>query len=128
MYLTSFTVQNFLQLIFYLVVLVGVLFAAYYVTKWIAGSQKSQMYNKNFEIIETLRITNNKFLQIVRVGKNEYFVIAIGKDEIHFLSKIDESQINLTETGSVPGDFSDILSGFVKKVIPGKKDDKGEES
>ena len=128
MYLTSFTVQNFLQLIFYLVVLVGVLFAAYYVTKWIAGSQKSQMYNQNFEIIETLKITNNKFLQIVRVGKDEYFVIAIGKDEIHFLSRIDESQLSFTENAGAPGDFSGILSGFVKRVIPGNKNDKGEES
>lgn len=132
MYLTSFTFQNILQLVFYLAVLIGVLFITYYVTKWIAGYQKNQGINQNFEVIETLKVTNNKFLQIVRVGKDDYYVIAIGKDEIHMLGKLDREQITFISKSSTRGGFSDILTSFKNNMNVVKDDDierdKGESS
>lgn len=124
MFLASFTIQNFLQLIFYLVVLVGVLFITYYVTKWYANGQKTQLSNNNFEVIETLKVTNNKYLQIVRVGKNDYFIIAIGKEEIHYIGKLDESQINFSDKSKAGGGFQDILTSFKKNFSNDKGDEK----
>lgn len=99
----------------------------YYITKWIAGYQKTQTVNRNFEIIETLKISNNKFLQIVRVGKDNYYVIAIGKDEVHFLGSLDESQISFEPNGQYKGGFSDILLSFRDKHREGNYLDKGKD-
>lgn len=126
MFTASFTVQNFLQLIFYLVILVVVLIVTYFVTMWIAGNQKRMMSGNNFEVIETLKVTNNKFLQIVRVGIDEYFVIAVGKEEIHMLGKLDKDKINFTNNDTQNGGFSDILASFKDKMsIGGDKKDVG---
>lgn len=123
MYASSFTASNALQLIFYLAVLVGVLFVTYYVTKWIANTQKTQLYNTNFEVIETMKVSGNKFLQIVRVGTQDYYVIAIGKDEINMLGKLDKSQIEFKTESNGTGTFADILKSFKKDKGDTKDED-----
>ena len=80
--------DSFFQLIFVLIIFIGVLALTYYVTKWIAGYQKTQGLNKNLEIVEAIRITNNKYVQIVRAGEDKYFVIAIGKEEVTLLGEL----------------------------------------
>lgn len=124
MFLTSFTIQNFLQLIFYLIVLVGVLFVTYYVTRWYANGQKTQLSNNNFKVIETLKVTNNKYIQIVKIGKEDYYIVAIGKDEIHYLGKLDESQIVFPNNSKAGGGFQNILTSFKNSFTTQKDDEK----
>ena len=78
--------ESIFELIVVLVIFVGILFLTYYTTKWIAGYQKGRMVNQNLELIETLKITNNKYVQIIRAGKDKYLVIGVGKDEISRLN------------------------------------------
>ena len=120
MILLSSTGESFFQLIFILVVFVGVLAITYYVTKWIAGYQKTQGFNKNLEIIEAIKITGNKYVQIIRAGEDRYFVIAIGKDEVVPLGELSSSELKeITEADSsttVPYvDFKQILNNLTKK-------------
>ena len=75
-----------------LVVFVLILVLTYYTTKWIASYQKGHSYNKNLKIIETLRLTTNKYIQIVEAG-DVYLVIAIGKDEVTFLTQLTKEQL-----------------------------------
>ena len=112
--------ESFFQLMFALVVFVGVLAITAYVTKWIAGYQKTQGLNKNLEIIEAIRVSNNKFIQIIRAGEDKYFVIAVGKDEITKLGELsstDLKEIDPSEQASIqtPVDFKSILEKFSKK-------------
>lgn len=86
--------DSFLQLIGVLLIFVFVLTLTYFTTRWIANYQKGQNHNKNLRIVETMRITNNKYIQIVEAGK-EYLVIAVGKDEIHLLTKLSEEQLKV---------------------------------
>lgn len=111
----SFTGYNFFQLIVSLVIFVGILVLTYFVTKWIAGYQKSQTVNRNFEVIETQKVSNNKYLQIVRVGRDDYYVIAIGKDEVNFLGKLDKSQIIFETASEYKGGFQDVFMAFRDK-------------
>lgn len=109
------TGDNLFQLIVVLVIFIVILFATYYVTKWIAGYQKTQIWNKNFKVIETIKITGNKYLQIVQVGKEDYYVIGIGKEEITMLGKLNAEQ--LIEIDDAPKQakrisFSEILASF----------------
>ena len=117
------SVDSFFQLIEVLVVFLIVLGLTYLTTKWIASYQKGQSSNHNLQVIETLKVTNNKYVQIVKAA-DEYLVIAIGKDEITLLTKLSEDQIpvTLTESGQkavTKDSFQHILED-IRKRIPKK--------
>ncbi len=102
-----------------------VLVATSYVTKWIAGFEKSQSYNHNLRIIETLRITTNKYIQIVKAGE-KYLVIGIGKDEICLLGELSKDEVD--ESGSTvvsPVNVETFTQIFekIKNKLPEKRDD-----
>lgn len=120
MLLLSSAGESFFQLIFILVVFVGVLALTYFVTKWIAGYQKTQGFNKNLEIIEAIKISSNKYVQIIRAGEDRYFVIALGKDEVVPLGELSSEQLKEIsgEEGinTVPAiDFKSVLDKLSKK-------------
>ena len=124
MILLTSTGESLFQLLVVLFCFVVVLILTYYTTRWIAGYQKSHSYNKNLAIIETLKLTTNKYIQLVQVGKDTYYVIAIGKDEVSLLGQVTEEQLKeiSLETGEIPtvkGDFQDILNK-VKERLPKK--------
>ncbi len=73
--------ESFMQLIGVLLIFIFVLVITYLATRWIASYQRGHSFNKNLQVIETLKITANKYIQIVEAG-DEYLVIAIGKDEV----------------------------------------------
>ena len=93
MILLSAAGESFFQLIFALFVFAGVLALTAFVTKWIAGYQKTVGANKNLEIVEAIRLSNNKFVQIIRAGEDKYFVVATGKDEVTLLGELSSSQL-----------------------------------
>lgn len=89
--------QNVLQFITLLLVFVIVLAATYFTTRWIANYQKGTSVSGNIEIIEVRRITNTKSIEIIRIGE-EYFALAIGKDEINLIGRLNKEQLNLEKT------------------------------
>lgn len=108
--------ENILQLIVVLVVFVLVLFAAFYSSKWIAKNGGMQMKSANIKAIETYKIAPNKYIQIVRIG-SKYYSIGITKDQITYLTELDEEQLDLSKMGSANTDihFKDILKNFTNK-------------
>lgn len=94
--------NSYAQLITVLIIFVLVLGVTAVVTKWLAGYQKQQSVGSNIQVIETSRISNNKYIQILRVG-DTYMVIAVCKDTITLLGQISEEGLKLEKTG---GDFS----------------------
>ena len=69
------------------------------------------------------RVTGNKFMQLIRVGKR-YFVVAVGKDEISLISEVSEEDIELNpEVNSVANDrFKQIFEVARDKIT--KRGDK----
>ena len=116
--------NSFLQLLNVLLIFVVVLGLTYFTTRWIAGFQKTQMHNKNLQIIETLKITQNKYIQIVRAGE-VYLVIAISKDQVTLLAELKDDELDKLDMESLENkdftkeSFSEILEK-VKKHIPKK--------
>jgi flagellar protein FliO/FliZ len=110
--------ENFFRFIIALVIFVGVLAATYYVTQWVAGYQKVRMINSNFEVIDSMRISANKYMMIVRMGKNKYFSIGVGKDEFTLFGELSEDDIidhNIeTKPNSLRGNtkFSALFDAF----------------
>ncbi len=93
--MTSYSrLSSFAQLITLLIVFVFVLALTYYATKWMAKIQKSQFRNSNIEVVETFRLSNTKYIQIVKLG-GKYVAIAVGKDTVTFLTELDATELDL---------------------------------
>lgn len=113
--------DSYIQFITVLILFVFVLFITYAVTRWIAKYQKGRTIAGNIEILETCRLTSNKYIQIVRTG-NKYLVIAVGKDEVHMLTELSKEELLVSEAadGKVM-DFAGIFDK-VKRLKEKEKD------
>ena len=112
--LLSATLESVGQLIVALVVFVIVLFACYLTTRWVGGYQKQATALNITQVIETVRLGNNKYAQLVKCG-NKYFLIGLGKDEVTSLGELSEEDFpegtfdKNTSTPTINGDFKAIL-------------------
>ncbi|HWT27242.1 MAG TPA: flagellar biosynthetic protein FliO [Mobilitalea sp.] len=94
------TSDNFMELIGLVFLLIIILAAAYYTTRFVGGVKMGQLKNSNFQVIDTYRIGPNKMMQIVKVG-NKYILVAIGKDSVNFITELEESEVHIREFHTV---------------------------
>ena len=85
-------VNSFVQFITLLIVFVIVLFLTYYTTKFVGNYQKVSNRYTNFEVVETYRISNNKYIQIIKVS-GKYILISVTKDNVTMLTELDEKTV-----------------------------------
>ena len=85
--------MQFLVVLFLFVVVLGI---TLWTTRWIAGYQKEKMSGSNMEIVDTMRLSSNQYIQIVRIG-GEYIAIAVSKDSVTKLAEIPLEQIILRQ-------------------------------
>ena len=79
------------------------------------------------ELIETLRISNNKYMQIVRVG-SKYYCMAVCKDTVTMLGEVRKEDMVFSENNvNVNMDFHKILEKVKQKQL-GNKTDTNEEN
>lgn len=107
------TNNNIFQFIVIAFIFVIVLVLTGLTTKWIASYNKLQGYQRNIETIETYRITNNKWIQILKIGQR-YIVVAIGKDEVNFLLELKEDDI-VKFKNTEGSNFNNILDKILLK-------------
>lgn len=108
------TESGYAQFIAVLVIFVLVLGVTALTTKWISGYQKRQGVNGNIEVIETSRLTNNKYLQIIRVGET-YMVIAVCKDTVTMLGEIPIEQLKTSQEVNSGLGFKELFEKAVRK-------------
>lgn len=122
MILLTSSLDSFLQLAGVLIIFAFVLVVTYLTTKWIGGFQKTQMHGKRVQVIESVRIAGNKYVQIIKTGE-VYLVIAVGKDTVTMLAKLTEDEFgsvaesianDLQKEVGTPGqeNFQEILEKF----------------
>lgn len=118
--------DSYMQFMTVLVLFVLVLLVTYFVTKWMATYQRGRISNANLEVVETISLANNKYLQVLRVGQ-KYLAVAICKDTVTMLTEIPEQDLILSD-GSVSKtmSFKDILDKMQKKTILEKEDGRDE--
>lgn len=120
----SNTLESVLQLVVVLIMFLFVLGLAYLTARLAGRFQSNVQSRSNVRVIETARIGNNKYLQIVKIGER-YFAIAIGKDDVTFLSELKEEELNLdTLNSNTKGSFKDILAQLQKKKDENDTDEK----
>ncbi len=84
--------DSFIQLIGLIILLVLILVATYYTTRFVGNVKLGQLKNSNFQLIDAYRISPNKLLQIVKIA-DKYVVLAVCKDTITFITELDEDSV-----------------------------------
>ena len=118
-------VDSFVQFVTVLLLFLVVLFITYGVTRWISGIQKTQMVGRNMEIVDTMRISSSKYLQIVRAG-DKYLAIAVCKDTVTMLAEIPKESLMLQDnmqTGGYQPGFREILEKIKNQHLTEKTTD-----
>lgn len=106
-----------MQLLATIVIFVVVLAVTYYATKWIARSGAIQPYTKNIEVIETFKIAPNKYIQIIKLG-NKYYSIGVSKENITFLTPLEEDQLDLQGREGMAQNisFKDVMGKVASRI------------
>ena len=115
--LMSGTIGNILQLIGLIIVFIIILFATYYVSRWVGKSGLIQNSSSNIRVVETFRLSQTKYLQIIKVGEKRFFLIAVSKDDITYISELNEEDITMVQNSMTENNFNfaDILKKITSK-------------
>lgn len=97
--MTSNRLDSIVQLITAVFIFILVLALAYFTTRFTAGFQKSRLASPNVEIVETFRLAQNKYIQIVRIGAR-YYSIAVCKDTVTMLGELSQDELTIPESGN----------------------------
>lgn len=105
--------NSFVQFLTLIIVFVIVLAITYFTTRYIGNYQKVNSKYVNFEIVETFRVSNTKFIQILKIGK-KYVALAICKDSITKIVELDEAEITIPDYSDNQITFAKLLEKFQK--------------
>ena len=113
-------VNSIVQLLTLVFIFVFVLAIAVIATRWIVKYQRGAAVATindasrvtNIEIVETYRLTIDKYVQIIRVGER-YLAIAIGKNEVSLLTELSQDELHfVTENPNAMIDFAGLFTKF----------------
>lgn len=110
--LTS-TANSWGQFLMVILLLVFVVFLAYASTRIVGMFNKRQELQSNIKVIETFRITSNKYLQIVKVA-DKCMVIGVSKDSIVHLTDLSKEDIENLKDVSANNQILDFRQIFEK--------------
>lgn len=117
MLLTIGGYNSFLDLITVLLIFIFVIAITLFTTKYIANYQKVQNLGKNIEVLETYKLSQTKYVQIVKIGK-KYVAVAVSKDAVTLLTTLDETDISFPDNINEGKNFKEILASFKQKKTP----------
>lgn len=125
LYITLLTgVNGIAQLFTVAVLFIIVLAMTYFTTRFIGNYQKGHMSGDNIQIVDTMRLSQNKLIQIVRTG-DKYFAIAVCKDTVTLLGEVDKEELVVAAQNSATNEkFENILNRFRKKEQEDKQEDR----
>lgn len=119
--LSTSGIDNILRLLITVIVFLFVLLLTYFATRFMANFQKSSSIGTNFELIETYRLSNTKYLQLLRIGKR-YVVIAVCKDTVVSITELNEEEILTPEDSTGQDPFKKIFDDMKRKYQKDKEE------
>ncbi len=107
--LNNSSTGGFVQFLTVFVLFIIVLVLCAFTTRFVAGYQKTKESRGNIHVLETYKITSNKFIQIVKIG-DKVFAIGIGKDSVTMLGEVNEESLVVSDNADFDGmDFKSML-------------------
>lgn len=116
------SVGSIAQLLTVTLIFVFVLALTYWTTRLAGTYKKQQMMGKNIQVMETVAISNSKFLQIIKVG-NRYVLVGNAKDSITYLCELDEKDLNFAVETGTNETFKNILEKLKKSKQEGNDEE-----
>ena len=117
-------INGIAQLITVAVLFILVLALTYFTTRFVGRYQKGQLSGNNIQVIDMLRLSQNKLVQIVRVGE-KYFAVAVCKDTVTLLGEIDGDKLVIKEQGTASNmEFENLFKRFRKKEQENRQEDR----
>lgn len=116
--------ESFFRLVVSLFLFLFVLAACYFTTVWLGNFQKGKMGKGKIEVIEIHKLTNNKYIEIVRIGK-KYYILSVTKERVEKIDIIDEADIELPDTqmSGANESFAQVLER-IKNITTHQRDKK----
>lgn len=114
-------IESLAQLFTVIIVFIFVVGLAYLSSRLAAGIQKNRMQCGNIQVLETMQIAANKYLQIVCAGE-KYILIAVTKDNVTFLCELEKEQLEFIKKDPENISFKQILKGIQGSKV--EKDEK----
>ena len=93
---TTSAIDSAAQRLTVIVLFIVVLIATWLTTRYIAGVQKGKLSGSNFETVDTFRLSQNKYVQIIRIG-HRYLAVAVCKDTVTVLCELQEDEITFRD-------------------------------
>lgn len=112
--------EAFVQFLTLLLIFAFVIGLTYFATRWVGNYQKEKMAGSNIRILETMRISNSKYIQVVKIG-NRCFAIAVCKDTVTYLLELQEEDLVYTDAST------QVKSESFKAILDKFKKDKPED-
>ena len=115
MVISNSRLEAAVQFITIILIFVFVLALTYFSTRFVGNYKKKQFVGSNIKVLETLNVSNSKYLQIIQIGK-KCFAIAVCKDTITYLCELNGEDLvyNNTSTESYSDSFKAILDKLKK--------------
>ena len=113
--LSNDVIDGSAQLITVSLIFVFVLALTYFATKFVGNYQKTKLAGNNIQVLETFRISNSKYLQIIKIGE-KHFAISVCKDTITYLGDLNAEDLVFRDPSKEfkLQNFKDILDKFKK--------------
>ena len=108
-------VESALKLVGLIILCAIIIAASYFTTRFVGKKQQNMSGESNFRSIDVYRLSQNKYLQLIQVGKR-YFVIAVSKDSVEAIAELSEEDIV-----HFPSDKKVSFKEIMAKVVPEKK-------
>ena len=112
---SSSRIEAFVQLITLVIIFALVLAMTYFATRFVGNYKKEKMAGSNISVLETFRLSNSKYIQIIKMG-SKFLAIAICKDSVTVLCELQESDLEFTEVSTQvkSENFKAVLDKFRK--------------
>ncbi len=112
---SSNRIEAFVQLITLVIIFALVLAMTYFATRFVGNYKKEKMAGSNISVLETFRLSNSKYIQIIKMG-SKFLAIAICKDSVTVLCELQESDLEFTEVSTQvkSENFKAVLDKFKK--------------
>ena len=108
------------QILYFILTFAAVIALTIVFTKWIAGSKYRRASAGNLQVVESIAVGQQVYLQLVRVG-SKYVIIGVTRSAVSFVCEINEDDVTLPEH-KLPGDS--VVIGKFEKYLKAIKEPK----
>ncbi len=109
---------NIWSTLFYIIVMVAVLLAAYFTTKYLSGKARRIVKSRHIVVLDRMGIAKDKMLMLVRVG-DKSMLIGVTNQSINSLGEVDVGEA--AEAEDEPPNTKGSLSKFAEILSNARK-------